>query len=299
MGSSVMRSQQLAHHMQLHFGAEYDVERVFTSRNIRKIQQKWLGFRYPGAAYVFSKYAAASWKDEDYLNLKKNASAILIDYVDSPVRSLVRQGVDVHISTSLTGARMMRDFIAASKDSPFDGTVDVVLHNYDAAIRENCVDRDLSGLSLAYLGSRDMTTTTELADGMVTFLDAGSPQAFLRSIEGLGRFNAHYCVRRSVKEDPGRVPKPFTKGVTAAACGAVILTDRGTDDAVDLLGDDYPFLIASNSAAHIDEGLRHMNEAFGERNWDIAVERMRGLHEKTSHRAIARQLHHAIKSVAD
>lgn len=299
VGSSVMRSEQLSEHMRRYFDDRYEIRRIFVSRATRRAHIAWLKFWYPHSIFVFSKNAARIWREDDLLDLRRDAQAILVDYVDSHVNLMLRGGVDVHLSTSIVGAGIMKAFMATaiSRGESFQGRVEVVLHNYDVAIREGSALQHGDHAKFAYLGSRAEAATTPLSEQMVTFLDSKTREAFQRSIVRLGEFNAHYCIRRNVSDDPGRIVKPFTKGATAAACGAAILTDRNTDDAVALLGDDYPFMIAGNSPVEIDDGLRRMADAFGGPEWLRAMERVAALHERTSHKEIATQLHRAIESV--
>lgn len=298
MGASVMRVQQLSQHMRHFHGDKYDVHVAYISKSAKHLTRAYLNMRFPEATFLFSKYAALGWTSDDMLALQKQACSILVDYVDMPIANMHHAGVNCHLSTSYTGTRLMNAFMERSRTEgkPISGTVATVLHNFDSAIQPstNCGPADR--LAVAYIGSPEITRITPFVEKTVTFLDASSPPAFLQSIRRLNEFNAHYCIRKVKEVDPGRIAKPFTKGATAAACGAVILTERDTDDVIEQLGEDYPFLIADNSDSNIDNGLRHLQEAFGGHEWAFALDRLKDLHELTSHRAIATQLHNAIQS---
>lgn len=299
MGASVMRVKQLSEHMKTFHADTYDIRILYLSRSMKPATRAWLSLLHADAVFVFSKYAAYGWNDDDLTALRRKVRGILIDYVDMPIAEMRTRGVDIHLSSSYTGARLMKTFmdVSAENGKPFSGRVETVLHNYDVAVIPPSEPLPSDHLAMAYLGSREMTRTTALTDEMVTFLDASTVEAFRANIKTLGQFNAHYCIRKSAGDEPGRVAKPFTKGATAAAYGAVILTDRGTDDAVEQLGDDYPFLVNDNSDASIDAGLRHMQEAFGGPEWTTALERIANVRRLTSHQAVAGQLHTAIQSL--
>ncbi|PWE28770.1 hypothetical protein DDZ14_18780 [Maritimibacter sp. 55A14] len=79
-------------------------------------------------------------------------------------------------------------------------------------------------------------------------VDVSYARDFTRSLARIGGFTLHYGVRPlPMSTSPGaRQYKPFTKGFTAAACASNILVNREADDAVALLGDDYPARVAES-----------------------------------------------------
>lgn len=91
-------------------------------------------------------------------------------------------------------------------------------------------------------------------------------------------FNVHVSMRTERKE--WRY-KPGAKVVTAAACGAVLLTTP--DDASrELLGDDYPFYVERPDRDGIEKALGRMRDAVGGPVWRDALERMREVRERTT-----------------
>ena len=297
MGSSVMRVQQLSDHMRRFHGNDYDISICYVSKHTRHALALWLRLVHPGAILFFSKFASVVWSPDELEDLRTSMQLTLVDYVDSSASEIIRRGIDIHVACGCESTRLMAEYMDEEhrKGASIHGRVATVLHNYDVAIREGCAKGATTELSLAYLGSRRMTIVTPLVDDMVEFLNASSPAAFAQSVPRLDFFNAHYCLRKTMTEEVGRSANPFTKGITAAACGAVILINRDADDAIALLGEDYPFLTRDSSDAAIDDGLRHLKSAFGAPEWQRALQHLQSLHERTSHKAIAGQLHTAIR----
>src|ERR1043166_3945322 len=98
---------------------------------------------------------------------------------------------------------------------------------------------------------------TDYARSHVDFISAEKSRDMNVHFRKLEDYNAHFAVRPDVVGNPSlRSFAPFTKGFTAAVCGANIIVNRGVDDAVAFLGADYPFLIDCATQSAIDEGLR-------------------------------------------
>ncbi|NNV68782.1 MULTISPECIES: hypothetical protein [unclassified Roseobacter] len=302
MGSSVMRVSQMASHMQRFYGDKFDVVTRPVSNAQKAWTKAWVALEPKNSVYIFSKNAVLGWKSEDLDRLRRKASAILVDYVDLKISEGPTWGVDCHIATSFVGADALRARLARlnKKGRRTSGTVATVLHNYDSAL-DYVERRHLDQLRIGFLGSSHNSPTTPEFESKITFLDASSRSAFLSSVDQLGQFNCHYCVRPpkadALAGDPDRSYRPFTKGVSAAALGAVVFSNRAVDDVIPLLGDDYPYLADDLSADALNEGIRHLFDSFGGPEWATALDRMEHLRSRTTHHAIATQLSEAIAHV--
>ncbi|MBC6436901.1 MAG: hypothetical protein GDA52_01900 [Rhodobacteraceae bacterium] len=105
-------------------------------------------------------------------------------------------------------------------------------------------------------------------------------------------------MRPDYADDPDRSIPPFTKGITAAACNAGILTNRNVDDALDLLGEDYPYMLDDIDDSSLNEGFRYLKDTYGDTPWQEALDRVMELKNRTSHQSIAAQLHSVIQAVS-
>ena len=294
-----MRVKQLAGHMRRFHGDTYDVAVAYVSKSWRAAARAWLTTRFPDAVFLFSKFAAAGWSGDDFQSLGRRAAAVMLDYVDAPVERIVHHGIDGHIVATRAGAHLWaRQFeLEHEAGRPVHGEIVTVLHNHDVALDGITARAPSDRLAMCYLGTPAQTVVTPRVDREVTFLPGETPEEFSASMGRVGCFNAHYAVRRNRDNDGQLKAKPFTKGATAAACGAVLMTDRDTDDAVAFLGEDYPFLIPDITPGSIDAGLTRIKDAFGGAEWDLAVSRMANIRNATSHRAVSGQLHAAIQSL--
>ena len=122
-------------------------------------------------------------------------------------------------------------------------------------------------LRIAYLGTRrSLAFWHALPD--VEYIEDGW-------FERAPGFNAHLSVRTTRK---GWRYKPGAKVVTAAACGAVLLTTPD-DASVELLGEDYPFYVEEVSREGIQATIARAREALGGPAWRLALERLREIKE--------------------
>ncbi len=298
MGSSVMRVDQLSAHLAAHFGDRYRVSTQYVSNKAKAFQALKLAVRNPNAVYVFSKNAAWGWSGADMRRLRRSARAILVDYVDMPITEMIPHGVDCHLSTTYAGLSKQKEWVeqSAAQGIQIDGQHAPVLHNYDTALDQLPPPLPMDEFRMAFFGTPALFPHSPLADRHATLLDGSSPQTFQASLAQIMQFNAHLCVRVGERIDGKWVVKPATKLATAAACGAVVLADRKTPDAVHHLGADYPFLIDDSQPATIDAGLTAMMAAFGTETWALARHRVDAMRANFSHATIAAQLHDAIQS---
>ena len=298
MGSSVMRVDQLSGHLARFFGDRYAVSVRYVSNKIKRFQNALLTARSPDTVFIFSKYAAQGRGADDMVSLRQKCRAILVDYVDMPLTGMITAGVDRHIAASYAGAALQTKWAAhaASVGQPIAGCMATVLHGYDAALDGVAHVVRAPDLAIAYMGTPALMAPSPLATQRVTCLDAGMPDTFHRALEKIGRFHAHYCIRPAKNQDDPWVARPFTKGATAAACDAVIFTDRQNGDAVHLLGSNYPFMIDDSDPAKIDAGLNTLIAGFEGPAWRDAQDRVRAMKAHISHKAIATQLDCAIQS---
>lgn len=299
MGSSVMRVQQLSAHIKRHNGDRYDVRCVPIASSRKLWVRAWLALQPKGCVYFFSKDALRGWRAEDLDALRRKAAAVLVDYVDLALRYTVAYGVDAHVMTSFAAADAMARLQAGrrARGDTTGGTIHTILHNYDSLIDDIPLDQD-DDLSIGFIGTPTAAATTPAINDRITFLPASSRAEFLENAPRIGRFNCHYCVRVDTPGGLDRSYPPFTKGVTAAACDAVILTNRGCDDAATLLGEDYPYLFPSTGARDLTERMRFVEDSYRGPAWTEARERVRHLRSRTTHAAIAGQLHETIEAVA-
>ena len=106
-------------------------------------------------------------------------------------------------------------------------------------------------------------------------------------LKHLSNYSLHYCLRPELNEH--YKVKPFTKGFTASAVGAVVMANKATEDAVEFLGADYPYLTRSLDADEVVSTFERAKQGFRGTDWKNAQDVMQNLNELVSPAKIASQ----------
>ena len=134
--------------------------------------------------------------------------------------------------------RQTVDFARAFPDRPAFH----VTHHVNRQIRPSTppMDRPRTG----YFGFLRNTHCPASLVGMIDLVGIDTAKVEMSWLDALPAYNCHWIVRRRAKAHDGW--KPFLKGFVAARCNAVVITGRDDDDALQYLGDDYPFYVAGH-----------------------------------------------------
>lgn len=291
-----MRVGQLSRIVRAHYPSEIEVSvRPMAGRHgfFRALSAMLLP---KDAVFIVPKRLAYSWPDEAIGALRKatRARAILLDYVDANLDNVFPDGVDVHLSTSFAGKVGLDERLASIEGT---GLTRVLLHNVDERVKRVPEKIDAVSLHMLYLG---IPKTTYIPDAIRSKLDirpASTPDEFAVALGLLESANAHYCVRPDPGKSPTRKFKPFTKGFTAAWCGATMLVNRQTDDAAHFLGEDYPYMVDAPTEADICEMHARMCDDVGGPDWCEALGRGRAMADQVSPKKLAKDLHDIIEEV--
>jgi hypothetical protein len=253
--------------------------------------RSWLKSRRR-AVFILLKHTAYRLTPGQLAQLREKAIAVGIDHKDGDPSRLgpSLHDFDFHISASEAGRRALEAML--DEEAPRAGRrpfVDVWYQSHDRRL-DNVQPRELDRLGAVYLGSPKHAVLPASLSGEVTIIDIQRSEDMEPATQALGGYNFHFAVRPSPKQALRRSYKPFTKGVTAAACYSNVLVNRQVDDAVEFLTPDYPYLVDSNAPAHVEEGFRKAKEEFGGPEWRRGLEIMRALRERLSGPAQARQL---------
>ena len=220
------------------------------------------------AVAVVNKTAILKPFADTVARLRAEGCLVLADFVDIPVVPQVAAEADGFLAASELQARHLA---AAFPAKP----VIHLPHAADIAIPPmRC---QWARFAAGYFGRSD--TAIHLAEvvaaGLVTAHE--TPRANANGwIGALPNFNLHYAVRPRAMWGAGF--KPFTKGATAARAGAVMLVDASDEEALAVLGADYPFVMETGAdAAAIVARLAALRESFGDASWALARDRMEAL----------------------
>jgi len=302
-GSTNMRAHQFTKMLEPYIATKYELLLSKVSippkflRNgytIKRAFSVWAK-SIPNNSIVFVTKACIQYFTSELIAaLHKKDIKVCFDYADSDF-SIGPQGLpDMHVCTSYTQLKYLKQY--QEKNPNFTGSVSLILQNYDVALVD-FKSKQMNTFECAYVGTPARTFLTSRIKDEISIIRAIGVEGMQGILETLPNYNAHYAVR--IPEHEGSLlAKPFTKGFVAAACNAVLLTDRGTHDAIDFLGNDYPYMIASLDEKEIIEMLGYMRETFNGKVWRDAKDRMQAMHELVSPVALADSFISCIKQFA-
>jgi hypothetical protein len=296
-GSTTMRSHQLYQLACQHLGEEYDCRLIEmpASRHSNGLRQwLWVSRLPKGGLYVLTKSCVRWLKPDNARRLQAKADGVCFDHVDAKLSALRVEGADVHLCSSYA----QRDALLKMKASGTlgRGSVKLLLHNPDTRLYDIAVpERD--AFKAAYIGSRQMAYMPPTIEQALTLFEVRNSDAMQAALKDIPQYGLHYCVRRP-EEAGGAVIKPFTKGFTAAVCEANLIVQKDTPDALEFLGEDYPYLVHSHDDAEIIATFERAERGFGSPEWKRGIAIVRGMKQRVSSGAIAQQLRDVLRALA-
>jgi hypothetical protein len=169
-----------------------------------------------------------------------------------------------------------------------------VTHHVNREIRPGTPPADR--LRTGYFGFLRNTYRPESLARMVDLIGISTSQVEMSWIDALPRYNAHWVVRRRAKAWDGW--KPFLKGFVAARCGAVVVAGRGDDDALQYLGDDYPFFVGGTDPDTLEYDMARIAAAFGGPEWELAQAIMAQVGARSTDAVVAAEFRAMVEEVA-
>ena len=294
-GSTNMRVHQLSQMLRPHLENEYDIilskiiippKFVRNSFSIKLSFIRWARNVEEDAILFISKACIKFFTSEIIHILKKRNIKLCFDHVDSDFSIGPQGNPDIHICSSYTQKNFINSF--QESNPTFTGDVGLLLHNFDKELL-NYQATPMSKFQCAYIGTPSVGFLPYQAKKRLTIVEALGVSGMQSILPKLKNFNAHYALR--LPQPRGSLlAKPFTKGFVAAACGAVVVTNRDTHDAVEVLGDDYPYLVNNLETVETTEMLDKMKDDFGSQTWLTAKDRMRHVYSLVSPQALSIQL---------
>ena len=287
-----MRVDQLSAMARSHLGDRWDFETLALPRPGRRRHQRDLTDNIRGAVVIFLK-RAFEVIDLDILWVWRDAvKAMAVDYVDANTAPWPKIPIDVHIAASGALETHLSTRLAAHPELARNAETHVMRldHHADPSLDTFWPDRPRDELRLFYFGRpKSRTLPRSLADRVVhpKYVGFGIDDEH-RGV--LATANMHYAVREMSPPDQRSAFKPFTKGFTAAACGAHILVNRQADDAEAFLGTDYPFLIEDCTKDSIGGARDLAKSLVGTPKWNDSLSVMEGIRASVEPKKIMTQL---------
>lgn len=282
-----MRGPQLRRIVGPHLPAGIETQvQVLPSPRHPRLQALWARLQPAGTIYLVTKPAIRRLLPETAVLLRRKGARLAFDYVDSDPWGLP-VAPDAHIAASYSQTRALQAWQAGGEVS--SGPVLTLLHNGDARLygRTNPPPpRD--GFRAVYFGLPELTAIPARLAPDIDIFSADRLDPRPGALDPLFDYALHYGVRTDL-DTPTRIVKPFTKGFTAALCGANILTGRAVPDAMDVLGADYPYLTGP-SEGDIIETFTRARADFGGPDWQRALQATHAAAALVSPQALALSL---------
>lgn len=284
-GSTELRVFQLISLLEEFHGTEltFSVSSLPKPKHFR--QAIWALRQPVGSVVIFSKWSLLRLRQNTLDILRRKGVRTCIDYVDIDLREALKFNPDVHLAASISAHTALKNLTTGQR-SP-EAKIMLLHHNLDARMytSHSCPnDRPRP----VYFGALENTVITPTLRNRVTFIRADKADEISELFRRLADFNIHYCIRQT-NSTSEVIAKPFTKGFVASQMGVPVLVSNNVDDALALLGKDYPFTIKDTTEVEILKGLENVCLAFGGREWAEATERVLDLQRLCSRKAIAHQ----------
>lgn len=286
-GSVVMRCLQLSQMATQHLSDAYTFHTIAMPQKKRGLQINAVA-DITSSIIILQKALIEHLDADAFAALKSNNIAVLADWVDKPVKSAYLDEIDVHLASS----RMQEAELNAQLPGK---TVRYLTHHADPRLTGVSYD-DNGTFAAIYLGHKGNTVIPGKLRDLVDVHDVQDSEAFEATLSKLPQFGLHYGVRKEHATEG--VFKPFTKGFTAAACGANILIQRDAHDALHYLGEDYPYLIDDATPKSINAGFFRARDDFGGPEWRRALDRMAQVADQSSPAQVAADLGCILDEVA-
>lgn len=268
-GSKAMRVDQLSAIANEVIGERWEVDTLRLPRRDRVRRHRQTAESCEGAVVIFLKGAFSAHSPDTQRAWASRARAICVDYVDATINQAFEAPITLHIAASRAGMRGLRGKLDD------EACVRLLDHHWDP--RLGSVPRLVPPFKCGYFGHLRNTYIPAGDAHRVQQVQIAGSEVTSDFASSLSSIPLHYAVRSTARLKARMMFKPFTKGFNAAAVGANVIVDRDTDDAAELLGEDYPFLLEQPSDAAISKGLDIAEGIYGTSAWDEALDRMSAL----------------------
>ena len=295
-GAKIMRCDQLCEIANQFLAEAYEFEAMALPRPGQFRKQRELVETLKGSIIIFLKRADRAIEPTILEELRQSVRGMAIDYVDAAMLPWADVPMDVHFCASFTAKKTLDVMLNGPFGPPINArtSAQLVLHHADPRLKP--VSRSNEKMAMGYFGKPSNAFMTESISKLVSDTNReADPEG--RFLQGIERYDLHYCVRKVANSNPKLAIKPFTKVFNAAACGANVLINKQVPDAIDLLGKDYPFMVEDATEAQVIWGLKRAADAFGTVVWNNALDRMGHIRSQIEPKKIALQLNNALQNM--
>lgn len=268
-GSTIMRGRQLSEIAAIEFAGE------------RRISYASLDGSHRNADLFLTKGALKELTPEALADLKRRNNTLYFDVVDELPPPTTREFADALVASSVTA------FTNHSREYP---SVEVALvnHHVDPRLPSTPFRTGAEQVRLGYFGERLNAVLDGDIEDQVDVVEVNTSSVATTWMGSLGDYTMHYAVRKNPGADNY---KPFLKGFTAAHMNANILIQDTEIEAVEWLGEDYPFLLRGPvSAESITAAIERARRGRGSADWRAGLKTMADIRARTAPARIGREL---------
>lgn len=245
MGSTIMRALQMRRIVDA-FGSGRVKTGLMTISNMRleAVERAWCATRPRDAVYVFCKDAIDKLSPGARALLSERTRGVAVDYIDKDLDGFDFTAIDGHIASSA------RQFDYLAGHAAPGSQAHLLPHQADLRLATLRPVQEPSWRPV-YFGEPDnLFIPGHLRERVDVYpyerkLDASD-------IAAISRHPWQYGVRPSGQNSAATVFKPATKIVNAAFFRAPPVVGRDADDALTLLGADYPYLVDTTAPESFD-----------------------------------------------
>jgi hypothetical protein len=300
-GSTMMRGHQLCEIAQHHLAEKFDCKimrmplssKRQSKRNFKAAQQMaWMARCPRDAIYFVTKQCVERLNPTAAEILRWRARAVLFDYVDTDMETVLTRGADIHLCAS----NAQYEYMKQKKQFSNTSSVSLLPHGYDYRL-QTCAPTK-GPVYVTYWGALRNTYIPQSILNDISVID-GAVAPTTETLDELSRYRLHYCVRKNFRDVDKTIFKPLTKVANAAACGANILINHDAHDAVDFLGPDYPYFVGLGDDANIANVFQAALNGAGGSDWLYARNAMNSVAKHLSPEQVANQLYDILRPLTE
>lgn len=244
-GSSQMRVFQLKDIIEKYGTSKFEIlTKEVTNLRLNIAWLLWMQSIDKGSIIIFCKYAIDRVPNTILEKLKSTRNCIIaVDYIDRSLRFVEFKSIDIHIASCLSQLNYLSTFeTEKNKIVLIPHQADIRLYEYTETnkSKEICYFGEKSNI---YIPNKHISKISSIQyNGTVTD----------KSLSELAQYKYHYCIRPSQQNTDMNCFKPPTKIMNALAVKAIPIISIDQIDAVEILGDDFPFILRDYTENEFD-----------------------------------------------
>lgn len=279
-GSTQMRVFQLKQIIESYGTKKIEIHDIEVSNLRLEVFWKiWSKKIRKGSILIFCKYAIDRIPASILAKLKSERGCIIsVDYIDRSLRNFDLSIVDIHIASCTSQFNYLNTFETEKSK--------VILLPHQADNRLNTILETHKTKKICYLGENaNLFIPIKHIQNISSIPYNG--RVTIDTLRVLSKFRFHYCIRPSHQITDMNCFKPPTKVMNAIALNAVPLISIDQTDAVDILGEDFPFILRDLTEKGFDDIFKKIN--YDQDLYDTSIEIIRAKNLENSFQKFAMQ----------